>query len=185
MSPKCQMREFRNIALTGFMATGKSTVGRELAMMLGWIFVDTDDEIATHEGLSVQQIFEMKGEEVFRKIEEEVMQKVTSHEKCVISCGGGAILSERNRLLLRESSYTIWLYNSIETTIERNRSKFRPLLSCSNPLEKAIRLYKEREHLYSGTCDYSVCTENLTPKGVAKALAEHFGNVSSKDTFPE
>jgi len=168
------MREFKNIALTGFMATGKSTVGRELAVLLGWNFTDTDEEIATKEGMSVQQIFETKGEFFFRKIEEEVIQKVTPREKCVISCGGGVILSERNRQMLLENSYTIWLYNSIETTIERNENKCRPLLCCSNPLEKAIRLYKEREPLYAGTCNYSICTEKLTPKEIASVLAEIF-----------
>ncbi|MFA5849123.1 MAG: shikimate kinase [Bacteroidales bacterium] len=167
------MREFRNIALTGFMATGKSTVGRELAVILGWDFTDTDEEIAAKAGMSVQQIFETKGECFFRKIEEEVIQKVNQSEKCVISCGGGAILSEKNRLLLRENCYTIWLYNSVETTIERNENKCRPLLSCSNPLEKAIRLYKEREPLYAGSCDCSMCTEMLSPTEIASMLTRH------------
>ncbi len=171
------MRKFRNIALTGFMATGKSTVGRELALLLGWSFADTDEEITAREGLSIHQLFEIKGEEFFRKVEEEVFQKVILREKCVISCGGGAILSERNRHLLRENSYTIWLYNSIETTIERNKGRCRPLLSCANPLEKAIKLYKEREPLYAGTCNYTMCTEELSPNEIASYLADYLKNM--------
>lgn len=164
------MKEFKNITLIGFMATGKSTVGRELARLLKWNFIDTDEEIYTHEGMSVQQIFEIKGEDYFRRIEEEVIAQVISQEKCVISCGGGSILSEKNRLLLRDNSYTIWLYNSMETTIERNISKPRPLLNDINPLEKAKRLYKEREPLYSATCLISFCTEHQAPCQIANQL---------------
>ncbi len=171
------MKEFKNIALTGFMATGKSTVGRELAVLLGWDFTDTDEEITAKAGMSIQQIFGTKGEGFFRQIEEEVIQKVTLREKCVISCGGGAILSERNRFLLRENCYTIWLHNSIETTIKRNENRCRPLLCCPDPLEKAITLYKEREPLYAGSCDHSMCTEMLSPTVIASALTVHISGL--------
>ena len=93
-----------NVILIGFMGTGKSAVGRFAAHRLGFQFLDTDALIVEREGMEISQIFALRGEEYFRDLETRVLESLTHYQRCVFSTGGGLVLREQNRTLLRERS---------------------------------------------------------------------------------
>ena len=97
------------IVLTGFMGTGKTSVGRELSRMLGYRFIDTDVLIEQREGCAISVIFKEKGEEYFRKLEEEVVAVVSKAKDVVIATGGGVIKNSRNVANLRRKGVIVWL----------------------------------------------------------------------------
>lgn len=119
----------RNVVyLTGFMTSGKSTVGPILANVLGWNFYDLDKEIETREGMSVVEIFEKKGEAYFRKLETETLKDLCSQNNIVISLGGGTIASEENFELLKKTGKIVYLKVSPDILYKRLRNKIdRPL----------------------------------------------------------
>jgi len=137
-----------SIVIVGMPASGKSTVGQSLAKRLGVPYVDTDALIEQHTGKLIREIFATDGEEVFRKIEEEVVASALAREG-VISLGGGAILSPRTRALLREHE-VVWLDVSVATATRRaGMNQLRPLLlgdvrhRMQTLLEARLPLYRE------------------------------------------
>lgn len=118
-----------NIALTGFMAAGKTVVGRSLARSLGWTFVDLDGMIEAGEGSSIREIFVRRGEPYFREREKAVLGQVLDGSGQVIALGGGAVVDPDSRSLLKERSLLIWLRVAPLTVLRRTRrSEDRPLL---------------------------------------------------------
>ena len=156
-----------NIILIGFSTTGKSRVGGVLAQQLGWSLVDTDEEIAKLVGKPIPQIFAEDGEEHFRKLERQVLAKACQKERTVIAAGGGAILDEQNRELIRRSGIVVCLEASVETIYQRllkdtkTSGPLRPLLDVLNPL-KQIKQLKEFRQPYYAIADWTVHTDNLT-----------------------
>lgn len=150
------------IALIGFMGSGKSTVGRELARKMAYPFVDTDEEIERKAKKSIPEIFEEHGEKYFRRLEEEVLSEIIeNNEEMVISTGGGIVLSEGNRRILREKTITILLQAGVEELYNRLKDETnRPLLAVENPQEEIKRLLEEREEYYN-TADIKVNTDGL------------------------
>ena len=118
-----------NIALTGFMAAGKTAVGRSLARSLGWAFVDLDGVIEAGEGSSIREIFVRRGEPYFREREKAALGQVLDGSGQVIALGGGAVVDPDSRSLLKERSLLIWLRVAPLTVLRRTRgSEDRPLL---------------------------------------------------------
>ncbi|MBK9098234.1 MAG: shikimate kinase [bacterium] len=109
--------------LTGFMAAGKSTIGPILANTLGWNFFDLDKEVENQEGMKVVEIFDTKGESYFRKIETEILRKLSEKNESIISLGGGAIASEENFSIIKSSGKIIYLKSSPEMAYKRLRFK--------------------------------------------------------------
>lgn len=101
--------EKKNIALIGYMGTGKTTIGKRLARRLGLSFVDTDAYIEKQQGKSISRIFEQEGEPAFRRMEESVLAALAEEENLLISTGGGIVLSEQNRKLLKERTFLVTL----------------------------------------------------------------------------
>ncbi len=124
-----EKKEIRHICLTGFMGSGKSTIGKILAGRLQVPFVDTDDQIEQKEGMSVKEIFMQKGEDFFRRREsEEIARELRATEKKVISLGGGALMQSSNRDLVRKKALLIYIYSRPENIYHRIRhSTRRPL----------------------------------------------------------
>ena len=121
-------RHGRSITLVGFMAAGKSKVGRKLADHLGMPFVDTDREIEAVSGMQVAEIFAREGEAQFRRAEREVIARLLEGEAKVIAVGGGAFVDPENRARLKEASRTVWLDPPFEVLLSRlARSNARPL----------------------------------------------------------
>lgn len=161
-----------SIALTGFMFTGKSSVGRRLAGRLDLEFVDLDEEIVAETGRSIPDIFRLSGESRFRAVEHEVLARVLPQPGRVFSTGGGVVIDPRNREMLLRHSCVVWLRASVDTVLERfenSRGKPRPLLQVIDPAEKISELLAEREQYYA-ECDIRVTTDGKSVRRVAEEI---------------
>lgn len=144
------------IALIGFMGSGKSSVGKNLAEKLGYKFVETDAVIETKTGLTIPEIFKKSGENYFRKIEKEVLTELAYRRNIVISCGGGIIEELDNRKLIKDNMISVWLHAPVKICLSRIKKGSRPLLDCDNPLKIAIELFNNRKSLYAESSELVV-----------------------------
>jgi shikimate kinase len=148
-----------NIFLVGPMGSGKSTIGRQLAKALKRPFFDSDKEIEKRTGVTISWIFEMEGEEGFRAREKQVIAELSAKENIVLATGGGAVLAEDNRNLLRSRGKVVYLSSSIEQLYRRtSKDKSRPLLQTDNPKQKIAQLLEQRDPLYKSVADVVVRT---------------------------
>ncbi len=139
----------KSIALIGFMGVGKSTMGRKLAHKMKLPYVDLDREIETRMGKSIGEVFAQGRENYFREMEHRVLRELLDGQKKIISTGGGTVLSERNRRLLKYNSYVIHLQASVKTIHQRTRHRtHRPLLNVPDPVSVIVKLLKERKNYY-------------------------------------
>jgi shikimate kinase len=174
----------KNIALTGFMAVGKSAVGRRLARRLKWPFVDLDRVIEDKEGMRVQDIFRRKGESHFRKVEKEILKEILSQDEQVIATGGGAILDEESLSLLRDRSLLICLTASPQNLLRRSGLKpTRPLLAGPDKIKRIESLMAEREAAY-GQAHISIDTGSVPVNKVVEKIIEklNFQQGDNKDS---
>lgn len=160
----------KNIVLVGFMGTGKTEVGKNLAKKLNMDFIDTDELIEKKEKDRIVRIFQVKGEEYFREVEEEIIEKVSKCKNCVIATGGGALIREKNYLNLKKNGILICLVATPEEIYRRTiPKKDRPLLLKSkNVIETIKELLKTREPYYS-KADYKIDT---TKKSIDEVVEE-------------
>jgi shikimate kinase len=148
----------KNIVIIGFMATGKSTIGRRLALRLDRVFIDTDKEIEAVTGRTVAQIFAKDGIKRFRSEENLLAKRLALREGLVIATGGGMVLNPENMRLLKENGVLIALTASTDVICERVKNKkTRPLLHGGGLSERIKRLLQEREAVY-GTADFTIDT---------------------------
>ncbi len=163
------------ITLIGLPGSGKSTVGRQLARRLSGHFVDSDQLIEQRLGCSIREFFEREGEDAFRDVEQAVLQEVVRADlaSCaasaaadglqvktqVLSTGGGSVLRESNRLLLKSSGPVVYLRAMPEDLYRRLRhDRNRPLLQGDNPMQKLRDLYAQRDPLYQATASFQIET---------------------------
>jgi len=163
--------EKQPVMLVGFMGSGKSATGQMLSQILNLNFIDTDIELEKESGMTIPEFFLQKGEPAFRDFETRVLQKFSKTPLSVISCGGGIVLSELNRKILKENAFVIWLKCPVEICHERCRGGNRPLLRTKDSLSAAVKLYSEREHLYSQVADIEINTEHSSPAELAQWIA--------------
>jgi shikimate kinase len=159
----------------GHRATGKTTVGRLLAARLGWSFADVDDWIEQHYGGSVAAIFAAEGEAGFRQREAAALALLCNERCRVIATGGGAILREENRALLRAKGIVIWLTAGPETIWRRLQSDpmtaaRRPNLTASGGRDEVLTLLAMREPLYREAAHFIVNADEPSPETVAAAI---------------
>jgi len=142
-------RNLHNVALIGFMGTGKSSVGRLVADALHFTFLDTDRVIEARAGKTIREIFEQEGEPAFRELERRIVEELARRNKTVISTGGGLPANEANLASLKTHALVVCLWASPETIFERVRGQnHRPLLNDPDPLGQIRRLLTEREPYY-------------------------------------
>ncbi|MBE0479598.1 MAG: 3-dehydroquinate synthase [Dehalococcoidia bacterium] len=166
-----------NIILTGFSYTGKTRVGREVAGRLGWEFVDIDEEIVRQSGRAVSELFSQDGEQVFRELERDALERACGLRNAVISTGGGAIINSGNRELMMRSGVIVCLeakpstiYKRLLADAKEDAGKtVRPLLSGPDPLAR-IEWLKEFRQRYYSLADWTVHTDNLTVEEVAEEV---------------
>lgn len=139
-----------NIILTGFMATGKTTIGKLLAGQLGYEFVDTDDLIESRCGRMVAEIFQEKGETAFRAMETEIARELGKKEGLVIATGGGLVLNPDNVTALEKKGRIFCLVATLEDILERasRDTVVRPLIQGTNPGDCITELMKDRKEVY-------------------------------------
>jgi shikimate kinase len=138
-----------NIFLVGMMGAGKTTLGRALAQRLRMRFVDTDKVLVDRTGVPVATVFEIEGEAGFRRRESAILAELSEGDDCVVATGGGAVLAEENRRVMRQHGTVVYLRARIESLWERTRhDTTRPLLATPNPRATLARLLEERDPLY-------------------------------------
>lgn len=168
----------RNVYLVGMMGAGKTTLGKALAQRTGQEFVDTDRVLVERTGVPVATIFEIEGEEGFRRRESAVIAELAERTGCVVATGGGAVLAEENRRLMRSSGTVVYLRARLESLWERTRhDASRPLLATDDPrgtlaaiLERRDPLYREAAHVVVETSSQSAST---LVNRVVTALRQH------------
>jgi shikimate kinase len=149
--------DFNNIYITGFMGSGKSTVGRILAGKLGFKFIDLDRIIEIDQGKKIKDIFKLDREKYFRDIETKVIEKTCRNKNCVFACGGGVVERKRNMDIICRSGLVIYLDISIQDALKRLKYvKDRPLLEVSQREETIKDLLSKREALYRKYSDLVV-----------------------------
>ena len=171
------MAEKRNIFLIGPMGAGKSTIGRQLAQMLGMDFIDSDAVIEERAGADIDWIFDVEGEEGFRKREARIINELTQGQGIVLSTGGGSILSKENRNVLSARGIVIYLETTVDKQFERTqRDKKRPL-QTEDPRQTLEELAKIRNPLYEEIADIVLQTDEQSAKVVASNIIDLIDNL--------
>jgi shikimate kinase len=156
------------------MGAGKSTVGRMLARALGFEFVDCDRELELRNGVPIATIFEVEGEEGFRRRESALLEELTHRERVVLATGGGAVLREDNRRWLHERGLVIYLQTSADEVARRTqRDTTRPLLQTEDPHARIAQLLQEREPLYAATAHLTFQSGSANPRRVLARILAH------------
>lgn len=163
----------RRVVLVGFMAAGKSSVGRGLAERMGWRFIDFDAEIERRSGRSVPELFSQDGEAAFRRMEAELTSELAGLTRVVLAPGGGWVAQPGLLDRLGPGSLVVWLRVSAEEAVRRSQAGpgTRPLLAGDEPLAAARRLLEAREASYA-RADWTVDVEGSTVDEVVDLLAE-------------
>jgi shikimate kinase len=159
------------VFLCGYTSSGKTTVGKELAKQLGVSFFDTDELLARQAGQTPQQIFAEKGEAYFRDLEHEIARQTAAYPPCVISTGGGMLISERNGKLLSEAGTIIYLNRPFEACYRSlMQNPDRPLIK-NNTREELRERYEKRAVSYQTYADFTVKNDR-TPQLTAQRIVE-------------
>jgi shikimate kinase len=162
----------RSVVLIGFMAAGKTEVGRALADRLTFTFCDTDDMVESAAGRTISDIFTADGEQRFRELERDAVTQAAAKPGRVIACGGGAILSVRNYGVLKGAGPIVYLRTSADELVARlGRGEARPLLQ-GDPARSVPKLLTERAPVYETAADLTVDTDGRSPAEVAAEIAE-------------
>jgi shikimate kinase len=160
-----------NIVLIGFMGSGKTSIGRLVAHRLGFQFVDTDAIIVERAGMQVAEIFARHGEAWFREQESAALRSLGILNRAVISTGGGVVLHDENRALLRELGFVVWLTANEDVLFERvSRNKKRPLLHTADPRATVHELLTKRRPLYEEAAQFTIDSSELTHESAGDLL---------------
>jgi shikimate kinase len=160
----------RPVILTGFMGSGKSSVGRILAKYLSWQFIDLDSEIVAASGRTINDIFSIDGEQVFRSMESNCLQRVLQGGLSVIATGGGAVVSAENRTLMRARAVVVNLNVSLPQVLQRLHGAVdRPLFSGDDTANRVKLLMDERKQFYADA-DIRIDTDGKSVEDVAAEI---------------
>lgn len=172
------------IYLIGYRATGKTTVGRVLADLLRWNFIDADVYLESQAGKTIRDIFQEEGEASFRDRESLNLKELSQRQDHVIATGGGIILREENRQRMKETGFVVWLtataptlwarIQADSTTLER-----RPNLTVGG-IEEVETLLEARLPLYEMGCDLRISTEGESPERLASAILAAWSEIPSE-----
>lgn len=170
-----------NIYLVGPMGAGKTTIGRRIAEIKGMSFVDSDHEVEKRTGVDISFIFDMEGEDGFRKREREMIAELSEQPNTVMATGGGAVLDKATRDLLSARGVVVYLETSLEQQLARTRkSNNRPLLEGSDDVEATLsNLMEERDPLYRSIADIVVVTGEQQARRLAREIVEQLESIGT------
>ena len=166
--------KINNIILVGPMGSGKTTIGRRLSESLNLDFFDSDHEIIDTTGVSIDHIFDVEGEKGFRTRESDVLKKLCNMPNIVLATGGGAVILEENRELIKKASSVIYLLSSVDQILRRTaQSKTRPILEKSNNRRKTITgILEARDSLYKEVASHIINTNGKKLNEVIDEIIE-------------
>jgi shikimate kinase len=169
-----------NIALIGFRGTGKTAVAQQLALRLGWDWIDADVELELRAGKSIAAIFADDGEQAFRDLEAKVLADLIDRSETVLALGGGVVLRPENRELLRRAGSVVWLKAEPETIEWRiaediTTAARRPNLTAAGGIAEIRQLLTERSPHYAACAGHHFDTEGKTPAQVAAEILAAVG----------
>ena len=171
-APQAALGPGRNVALIGFMGTGKSTVGRILARALGYVFVDSDAVIEARAGVPIRSLFMAEGETGFRRREREVIAELSAGSGQVIATGGGAAVDPDNAAQLHAGCLVVWLTAAPEVILRRvGKARNRPLLAeAPDPYARIVEILTVREPHYARVAHCRVETGGRRPDHIATEI---------------
>lgn len=165
------MMRSRNIFLVGMPGVGKSTIGKQLANELKMVFYDTDEVIEQRCGAEISWIFDLEGEDGFRKRERDLIYELTEKQGIVLATGGGAVLTPENRNRLSARGTVVYLKASLGLHVERTaRDKKRPLLQVEDKETELKKMQEERDPLYSEVADVIIDTNSSSIRSVVAEI---------------
>ena len=178
------------ITLIGYRSSGKSSIAPKLARRLGWNWIDSDRVIEQRAGCSIREIFETEGEAGFRKRESEILAELLQQDQLVLASGGGAVLSEENRIRMREAGPVVWLHVSLEMLTrrlsqDRSAGQNRPSLTGRPIAEEVAEVMAVREPLYRECATIIVDAEREWPDQVARRIARQIQPPSPEEANGE
>ena len=157
-----------NIYLIGMMGSGKSTLGKSLSEKIQKPFIDLDSEIEKTGGKSISEIFDIDGEEQFRKME---TKQLKQYSESIVACGGGIVLNNANRKFINENGIAILLLATIGELVQRlSSSNNRPLLADDNMEEALTKLWLERQLDYLALANFTIKTDGKTPEQLTEEI---------------
>lgn len=169
-----------NIVLCGFMGCGKSTVARVLSKMTGYKALDSDKAVEQKEGITVKEIFELHGEEYFRRSEADTVKELSRKKNIIIATGGGAVLRPENAEALRQTGFVVFLDISPADVLSRlEGDTTRPLLNRPDKEYAVNELLNKRRPIYAAAADLTV-DAGQSPNEVAKKILSAYRNSRSK-----
>lgn len=167
------MKLLKNIYLIGPMGAGKTSVGKHLAKLAKLRFYDSDQEIEKLTGVDISWIFQMESEQGFREREKEMIEKLTQLDGIVLSTGGGAVVTAKNRQYLSDNGVIVYLKVSLDEQFERTQRRKegkRPMIETDNPYESLKQLNTEREPIYESIAHLVYSTDKLVPRSIAAKI---------------
>ena len=170
----------------GLMGAGKTTIGREFARRKGLPFIDCDLELEARLGVKVATIFEIEGEAGFRQRESRLLDELTENGRGVLATGGGVVLAEANRALLKERGIVIYLNVPPRALWERTRhDRARPLLQVRNPRARIEELFRQRDPLYREVADVIVDGGRANPHGMVRSVDQAIARYCAQHADPD
>ena len=163
------------IILTGYRATGKSSIGKILADQLGFGFIDTDQAIEKRQGETIAEMVGRGGWDLFRRKEEDMLLEIARSKNIVIATGGGSVMHEKAWAKLRKNALAVWLTADVKTICQRldadsDSEDQRPALTEMGTMNEIAMVLSERQPLYEKSSDLTVNTEGKTPEEVAEFI---------------
>ena len=164
-----------NLFLIGYRCSGKTTVGKSIALAIDWSFVDSDLQVTRKEGKSINEIIDNAGWDAFRRMERSALKQICTVDRQVVATGGGVVLDAENVKAMKTSGTVVWLDAGAATIRERmrrdkNTENFRPTLTDKGRMEEIEDMLLKRNPLYENASDFSIHTDHVPVKEIAQKI---------------